>query len=215
MNCIICLFFHLIHIFTFLKLFYNVIKKAKEVENQVKIHGLDINNFKLVDDLNQLRDCTKLQGDLDKIAADEDKAALKINVCIIKVMLSGICPPPFNTTINNNVFKTVSDFIYWKYHRIWQWLQPWNQLCIGKADRALSGFNKIGMSSEISLEIKLQLLKVYELSALFLCNNGNMFFRRMLRTIWTELWRRPIHSALLHLNFAATIIFSMSSGSTG
>lgn len=79
----------------------------------MKIHGLHINNFKLVDDLNWLStDCSKLQGDLNKITADEERAALKINVCITKVMLFGICPLPFNTTINNNVIKTINEFIY-------------------------------------------------------------------------------------------------------
>ena len=80
-----------------------------EAQAGIKIDGRNINNLRYVDDTTFMAENEELKSLLMKVKEESEKAGLKLNIQITKIMVSG---PITSKQIDGETMETVTDFIF-------------------------------------------------------------------------------------------------------
>ena len=96
-----------------------------EAQTGIKIAGRNINNFRYADNPTLMAESKEeLKSSLMKVKEESEKAGLKLNVQIMKIMASG---PITSWQIDGKTMDTVTDYFSGLQNHYRWWLQSWNQ----------------------------------------------------------------------------------------
>ena len=83
--------------------------RLEEAQAGIKIAGRNINNLRYTDDTTLMAESEELKSLLMKVKKESEKAGLKLNIQITKIMASGPITP---WQIDGETTETVRDFVF-------------------------------------------------------------------------------------------------------
>ena len=83
--------------------------RLEEAQAGIKIAGRNINNLRYADDTTLMAESEELKSLLMKVKKESEKAGLKLNIQITKIMASGPITP---WQIDGETTETVRDFVF-------------------------------------------------------------------------------------------------------
>ena len=132
--------------------------RPNEAQAGIKIAGRNINNLRYADDTTLMTENKEeLKSLLMEVKEESEKAALKLNIQITKIMASG---PIISRQIDRETMETMTDFIFWGSkitadgdcsHEIKR------HLLLGR--KAMTNLDRILRSIHITLPTKVHLVK--------------------------------------------------------